>query len=266
MKKKIIVIVMILFVYSCQEKNKVELMPNAEMEYTIIESKPWEREKSDVFSFEYDQIKKWSEAIREVQKNIKIEDDSEDFEYALYINEMGKIDKIKPLKSSNPEIDQFLAEEMNNWQMVKHLENETPHKYRIDLNFTIWKNKEGIMNVINSNFPIIDDYKGEDFITYTDKMPEPINGVKGIQEKIVYPKDAKKQGVEGRVYIKAYISKEGNVVTAQVMKGIGSGCDEAAIEAVKNTKFIPASWDGKPVGAQVAIPILFKLSNAEEKK
>jgi len=153
MKKKIMVIVMILFVYSCQEKNKVELMPNAEMEYTIIKSKPWEREKSDVFSFEYDQIKKWSEAIREVQKNIKIKDDSEEFEYALYVNEKGKIDKIKPLKSSNPEIDQFFAEEMNNWQMVKHLENETPHKYQIDLNFTIWKNKEGIMNNVCIQHP-----------------------------------------------------------------------------------------------------------------
>lgn len=261
--KNLISLVLIVFLiagtFGCQEKEKVELLPNTEIDYTIIESKPWERDKSDVFSFEYDQIKRWSKAIREVQKKINIVGDSEEIEYALYVNENGKIDKVKPLKSSNPQIDQFLAEEMNNWQMVKHLENDTPHKYRIDFNFTIWKNKEGIMNVINSNFPIIDDYNGEEFITYADKMPAPIGGIKGIQEKIIYPEEAKKQGVEGRMYIKAFISKDGNVAATQVMKGIGSGCDEAAVEAVKNTKFTPASWEGKLVGAQVAIPIVFKL-------
>ncbi len=250
--------------YSCQEQHKVELLPNAEKEYTIIKSNPWERKKEDVFSFDYEQIKKWSKSIKEVQKRVKTNKDSEEFEYALYVNEKGKIDKVKPLKSSYPDIDQFLVEQMSNWQMVPHIKNGKPHKYRIDLNFTVWKNRKGIMNVINSNFPIIDDYNGEDFITYTDKMPAPVGGIKGIQEKIHYPEIAKRAGIEGRVYVKAYIDKNGNVAAAQIIKGIGSGCDESAIEAVKKTKFIPASWKEQPVGAQVAIPILFKLDSKEE--
>jgi len=247
--------------YSCQERSKVELIPNTEKEYTIIKSNPWEREKADVFSFEFEQIKEWSETVKDIQKRLKITGDSEEFEYAIYVNEQGKIDKVKPLVSSNPEIDKLIAEQMSDWQMVRHIKNGKPHKYRIDFNFTIWKNKKGIMNVINSNFPIIDDYNGEDFITYTDKMPAPIGGIKGIQEKIVYPAKAKEKGVEGRVYVKALIDKEGNVAAAQIIKGIGEGCDESAIEAVKQTKFIPATLKGKPIGAQVAVPILFKLDS-----
>ncbi|MCP5061160.1 MAG: energy transducer TonB [Ignavibacteriae bacterium] len=256
----VLIIVLFSGTFSCQEREKkIELIPNTEKDYKHIKSNPWEQEKADVFSFEYDQIKIWSEAMKEVQKRINIKDDSEEFEYALYINENGKIDKVKPLKSSDSKTDEFLVEKMSDWQMVEHFENKISHKYRIDLNFTIWKNKKGIMNVINSNFPIIDSYKGEDFITYTDKMPAPIGGVRAIQEKIVYPKKAKKKGIAGRVFIKAFIDKEGNVAATQVIKGIGAGCDESAIEAVKKTKFTPASWKGKSVGAQVAIPILFKL-------
>lgn len=254
------IVFLIISAYSCQEKEKVQLIPNTEIDYTIIKSNPYDQEKPDVFSFDFEQIKKWSKAMREVQKKINIKDDPEEFEYALYVNENGKIVKVKPLKSAYPKIDQYLAEEMNNWQMVQHFEKEKPHKYRVDLSFVIMKNKESKMNIINSNFPIIDEFNGEDFITYADKMPEPIDGIKGIQQKILYPEEAKKQGVQGRVYIKAYISKDGNVVVTEVIKGIGSGCDEAAIEAVKDTKFIPASWEGKTVGAQVAIPIMFKLN------
>jgi protein TonB len=252
--------------YSCQQRKKVELLQNKEKDYTIIKSNPWDKKKEDVFSFDFDVIKKWSNAIKKVQQMVKTDKDHEDFEYALYVNENGEIDKIKPLKSSFPEIDQFLAEQMSDWQMVTYIKNGKPHKYRIDLNFTIWKNKKGIMDVINSNFPIIDTYEGEDFITYTDNMPAPIGGIRTIQEKIHYPKTAEENGVEGRVYVKAYIDKNGNVAAAQIIKGIGSGCDEAAIKAVKETKFIPASNKNGPIGAQVAIPILFKLDSKKEKK
>lgn len=265
--KKIITVFLIISLltgtYSCQQKKKVVLLPNTEKEYTVIKSNPWERKKEDVFSFDFDVIKKWSKAIKEVQKRIKTDKDSEDFEYALYVNESGQIDKVKPLKSSFPEIDQFLAEQMGNWQMETHIVNGKPHKYRIDLNFTVWKNRKGIMNVINANFPIIDNYEGEDFITVADKMPIPIGGIRAIQEKIHYPEIAKRAGIEGRVYVKAFIDKEGNVAAAQIIKGIGAGCDESAIKAVKETKFIPASSKGKKVGAQVAVPIQFKLGSTK---
>lgn len=260
-----LIILLLTGTFSCQQKKRVELLPNKEKEYTIIKSNPWEKKNEDVFSFDFKQIKKWSNAFKEVQKRVKTNNASEEFEYALYVNEKGRIDKVKPVKSSYPDMDKFLAEEMSDWQMVTHFENNKPHKYRLDLNFTIWKNKKGIMNVINSNFPIIDNYNGEEFITKTDKMPEPIGGLKSIQEKIHYPEIAKRAGIEGRVFIKAFVDNEGNVAAAQVIKGIGSGCDESALEAAKRTKFIPASWKGKIVGAQVVIPILFKLEPSERK-
>ena len=106
--------------------------------------------------------------------------------------------------------------------------------------------------------------KKEDEPTYfvaVEDMPEPIGGIAAIQAKIVYPEIAKRAGVEGRVYINAFVDKEGNVTKAVVLKGIGAGCDEAALKAVEETKFKPGKQRGKPVNVQVSVPVIFKLSN-----
>lgn len=91
-------------------------------------------------------------------------------------------------------------------------------------------------------------------------MPEPVGGMVAIQEKIVYPEIAKRAGIEGKVYVQAFINEEGDVVSAKILKGVGAGCDEVALDAVKKTKFNPGKQSGKPVKTQVTIPIMFKLS------
>lgn len=91
-------------------------------------------------------------------------------------------------------------------------------------------------------------------------MPEPIGGIKGIQEKLKYPRKAIKDKVQGTVYILAFVDEFGDVTKAMVLKGIGSGCDEVALDAVKETKFIPGIHEGKNVKVQMSIPIIFKLN------
>ena len=54
-------------------------------------------------------------------------------------------------------------------------------------------------------------------------MPEPIGGLYAIQSKIKYPEEAKRNGVEGKVFIQAFIDETGNVVEAKVIKGVGHG-------------------------------------------
>jgi len=110
--------------------------------------------------------------------------------------------------------------------------------------------------------PPKEEKKVEEEPTYfvaVEEMPEPIGGIKGIQEKIVYPEIAKRAGVEGKVYVLAFVDESGTVTKAQVLKGIGAGCDEAALSAVQKTKFKPGKQRGKPVKVQVSIPIIFKL-------
>ena len=97
------------------------------------------------------------------------------------------------------------------------------------------------------------------YFVAVEEMPGPIGGIKAIQEKIVYPEIAKRAGVEGKVYVLAFVNEQGEVTKAQIIKGIGAGCDEAALSAVLKTRFTPGKQRGKPVKVQVSIPIIFKL-------
>jgi protein TonB len=106
---------------------------------------------------------------------------------------------------------------------------------------------------------VIEETEEPTFFVAVEEMPQPIGGLQGIQEKISYPEIAKRAGVEGKVFIKAFVDETGNVVNAEVVKGIGGGCDEAALEAILQTKFTPGKQRGKPIKVQVIVPVVFKL-------
>ena len=92
-----------------------------------------------------------------------------------------------------------------------------------------------------------------------EQMPEPVGGIGAIQKLIVYPEIAKRAGIQGKVYVKAFVDENGNIFKVELLKGIGGGCDEVAMNAVKNSLFFPGMQRGKPVKVQVTIPIRFKL-------
>jgi protein TonB len=97
------------------------------------------------------------------------------------------------------------------------------------------------------------------YFVAVEEMPEPIGGLKSIQEKIIYPEIAIRAGVQGKVFVRAFVDENGSVIKAEVVKGIGAGCDEAAIDAVLQTKFSPGKQRGRPIKVQITVPIIFKL-------
>lgn len=99
-----------------------------------------------------------------------------------------------------------------------------------------------------------------EFIAY-DEPPTPIGGQAAIARNTIYPEIAKEAGIEGQVYIQAFINANGVVEHCLIMKGMpGTGLDEAAISAIKKTKFNPAKQRDRNVGVWISIPVTFKLN------
>jgi TonB family protein len=90
-------------------------------------------------------------------------------------------------------------------------------------------------------------------------MPEPIGGPDAIKKKLIYPEQAKENGIEGTVEVQITVDEFGEVTNAEVVKGIGYGCDETARIAVYYTKFKPGLQKGRPVKVQMTVPIEFKI-------
>jgi TonB family protein len=167
--------------------------------------------------------------------------------YKLMINEQGKLDQIAIEESNNPKVDSIVVSTVKAWKFsagVKSGKNvNSIYSLSLDLRVT------GSLKPISE----------KEYLISAEEMPEPIGGLYSIQSKIKYPESAKSAGIEGKVFIQAFIDEDGNVVEAKVIKGIGSGCDDAALDAVKQTKFTPGKQNGKPVKVQISIPIVFKL-------
>ena len=98
-----------------------------------------------------------------------------------------------------------------------------------------------------------------EYLAFAEEMPAPVGGLKALYQKIKYPTIAKKAKLEGKVFLLTYIDEKGNVTDVNVVKGIGGGCDEAATDAIKSTKFEPGKNQGKPVKVKLSLTINFKL-------
>lgn len=108
--------------------------------------------------------------------------------------------------------------------------------------------------------PPQEDEEPEIFIV-VERMPEPRGGMQAIYNRVRYPEIARKAGIEGRVVVQFVVDEQGNVVNPTVIRGIGGGCDEAAIDAVRGVRFTPGMQGGRPVKVQFQLPIVFRLQN-----
>jgi protein TonB len=97
----------------------------------------------------------------------------------------------------------------------------------------------------------------DSYLPVAEVMPSPVGGIKAIYSHIVYPEIAKKNGIKGKVYLLVFVSEKGSVDDVKVVKGIGGGCNEAAISGVNAVKFNPGQSNGKAAKVKLAIAINF---------
>jgi len=105
----------------------------------------------------------------------------------------------------------------------------------------------------------------EEVFIIVEQMPELIGGIASLSKYITYPEMALRAQIEGKVIVQFIIDKEGNVQDPKVIRGIGGGCDEIAVKAVKKAKFRPGMQRGKPVMVKYSLPISFTLKDQNSK-
>ena len=75
-----------------------------------------------------------------------------------------------------------------------------------------------------------------------------------------YPAAAKRNGIQGKVLVNVVVKADGTPASVQISHSSGSSnLDDAAVDAVKQWKFIPARRSGASVQASVIVPVEFKI-------
>ena len=75
-----------------------------------------------------------------------------------------------------------------------------------------------------------------------------------------YPMQARQRNIQGKVLLNVAVKTDGTAATVVVSRSSGSKIlDEAALDAVKDWRFIPAKRKGEVVQANVIVPVEFKI-------
>jgi len=106
-----------------------------------------------------------------------------------------------------------------------------------------------------------DEETGDRVYTVVDQDPSPVGGLSALTEDASYPERAARRGVEGRVYVQAVINADGTVREAELVRGIGYGCDREALRVVREAEFEPAQVSGRAVAARTTVWVQFSLGD-----
>ena len=82
-----------------------------------------------------------------------------------------------------------------------------------------------------------------------------------VARKMVYPKSARRQGIEGKVFVEFIVDRSGAITNVKTIRGISPECDAEAVRAIKSyPNWNPPLQRGLPVRQKIVLPITFKLT------
>ena len=141
--------------------------------------------------------------------------------------------------------------------------------------------------VAAGKFAFMDIYMNQDGDTIynvAETMPQFPGGpnalMKYLSENTKYPELAKANKIEGRVYVRFVVEKDGSVTNAEVLRGIDKKGDTEATEVLRGInkecdaevlrvvssmpKWQPGTQDGEAVRCRFTVPFIFKLNENEK--
>lgn len=115
---------------------------------------------------------------------------------------------------------------------------------------------------------IIGDTNEEEIFVVVEVMPKFPGGDSALYMylcmNLSYPDVARENKIEGYVYLTFTVEKDGSISNILVLRDIGGGCGEAAVEVVKNMpRWEPGHQRGVAVRTQFTLPIHFQLDNGD---
>lgn len=119
----------------------------------------------------------------------------------------------------------------------------------------------------NTEVPIIVEDSSSVF-QIVETMPEFPGGQDKMYDFITknlnYPKLAKENGIQGKVFVSFVVEKDGRISNVKCIKDIGSGCGEECVRIIKKMpNWKPGTQGGKFVRVQFNLPFIFKLDDSE---
>lgn len=163
-------------------------------------------------------------------------------------------------------IIKFLPPKVTEKEVVE--EEEMPTIEEIKENETGATAVEGTGDVVfDEPAPVVAAESDDDKVFYAVEQQAEFPGGfaamnKFLSKNIKYPASAKRMGVEGKVFVKFIVDKEGAISSIEVIKGINADLDKEAVRVIKlMPPWKPGKQNGRSVKSQFVLPVYFKLDS-----
>jgi TonB family protein len=107
----------------------------------------------------------------------------------------------------------------------------------------------------------------DEIFLVVEETASPVGGMEAYIAKLYtvlnYPQEARSKGIEGKVFVEFVIELDGTISNLKVLKGIGAGCDEEAMRALKEAgPWNPAKQRGIAVKQRMVMPINYSMGSS----
>ena len=171
---------------------------------------------------------------------------------SFIIDKTGNVNKVRALNAVGYGCDEEavrVISMMPEWKPGKNDGKNVNVEYKIPISFNLGQKVES-----------------EKVFQEVDQMPEFPGGtaalIKYLGSEITYPDQAKKDSIQGKVFVTFVIEKNGAVNDVKILRGIGGGCDEESLRVVSSMP----NWKpglnehGKAVRVAYTLPIKYALN------
>ncbi len=179
----------------------------------------------------------------------------------ILVDENGNVEKAKVEQGAKDMLDNSALEAAKKAKFSPAMVNDKPVKVWVILpvafKLAVEKKDEDVSKQVQ---PGENEDPGINEFVKVEKLPEIVEA-----SKPDYPEAAKKAGIEGKVFVKALIDKDGNPKKAIVIKSDAEIFNQSAVDATMKSKFTPAVNMGEKIAVWIVLPYRFSLSGKEPK-
>ena len=121
-------------------------------------------------------------------------------------------------------------------------------------------------SILFAQHPVSSSLAKSDILVIAEQMPEYVGGQvamsKFLSENLIYPAQAKKDSIEGRVYVEFVVDSIGKLRDINIIKSLSKECDEEVLRVISMMPaWKPGRQDHNPVNVRFLVPIIFQLKN-----
>lgn len=186
---------------------------------------------------------------------------------SFVVDEDGSIRDAEVLRGIGSGCDEEALQVIKNsppWEAGMQKDQKVKVKMRIPIRFALGKKDAEMIGQTENFLKEFAKNPGQEVFDMVENMPTPQGGLEAwnlyLGNHLTYPSEAREKGIKGTVYVAFVVDADGSIRDTEILRGIGGGCDEEALQVIKNSpRWKPGLQNGKKVNVRIRMPVRFAL-------